>query len=302
MICVAAIAAGFGPGAAKLVAVGNNAAIVSSVNGISDWALRSGHSYYTGVASNGSMFVAVTSLTANLSTSPDGITWTNRTLTANNSLRAVAWSPELGLWVACGTSYVYTSNDGVTWTQRDISAVFSGTMLSITWSSALGKFCVMGSNKCAVSSDGITWSAGSYSGSGASIAWSPALGLFVAGGLGTAGIRSSTNGTAWTARYSTSTVTIVGIAWSPELNLFAAVSNAPSGAPLIITSPDGINWTSRTQPFVAGPYYAITWSSALGLFVAARSTGQIVTSSDGITWDIRSTPTGEDLLGVCAAA
>ena len=49
-----------------------------------------------------------------------------------------------------------------------------------------------------------------------------------------------------------------GVCWSPELGLFCAV--APSGAPStrIITSPDGVIWTSRKDP-VDNAWYAVCW-------------------------------------------
>ena len=66
------------------------------------------------------------------------------------------------------------------------------------------------------------------------------------------------------------------------------VAVAPAGT--VTTSPDGITWTSRT------PAAALSWNSVTygnGLFVACSMTGtnnQIMTSHDGITWTSRVTP------------
>jgi hypothetical protein len=83
------------------------------------------------------------------------------------------------------------------------------------------------------------------------------------------------------------------IAWSPKLRLFAAVRSIDTGAGTnyIMTSPDGVNWTSRTH--LAGSINAITWSEKQGKFVAIGDDGLGVgvgangyswVSTDGITW------------------
>jgi hypothetical protein len=83
------------------------------------------------------------------------------------------------------------------------------------------------------------------------------------------------------------------VCWSPELNLFCAVagSTLDNVNTRIMTSPDGITWTTRSTP--AGLLYTdVCWSPSLGLFCAvANSTGtdSILTSTNGITWTQRDT-------------
>jgi hypothetical protein len=75
------------------------------------------------------------------------------------------------------------------------------------------------------------------------------------------------------------------ICWSNKLNLFAAV--ADSGNNRIMTSPDGINWTSITN-IPNNNWKSICWSNELSLFIAVASSGtddRIIKSSDGITWE-----------------
>ena len=102
----------------------------------------------------------------------------------------------------------------------------------------------------------------------------------------------------WTTRtIPTPTLQYRGIAWSPELGLFAAVSQDGTGN-RVMTSPNGITWTSRTTPTVPDEpaYQSITWSRELGLFCAVANAGtgnRVATSPDGITWTARST-TGFD--------
>jgi len=64
-----------------------------------------------------------------------------------------------------------------------------------------------------------------------------------------------------------------------------------------MTSPDGINWTSRSAS-------SINWKSVTygnGLFVAVSSTtttARVMTSSDGITWTNRTTSSNINWSGV----
>lgn len=78
--------------------------------------------------------------------------------------------------------------------------------------------------------------------------------------------------------------------WSPEQAQFIAVGvkvAAESGS--ILTSPDGINWTSRNATMIAaGQFFSVTWSATLSLWVASGN-GGMHTSPDGITWTQRPT-------------
>ncbi len=72
---------------------------------------------------------------------------------------------------------------------------------------------------------------------------------------------------------------------------FVAVGNP--GA--ILTSPDGITWTSRnsgTSEFMIG----VTWSGTQ--FVVVGGNGTILTSLDGVTWTPRIAGTSQNLVGV----
>ena len=92
----------------------------------------------------------------------------------------------------------------------------------------------------------------------------------------------------WTER-TTPVNTWQGICWSPELKLFVAVADTTSGINNVMTSPDGITWTSQTTPAGTNNWKSVVWSKELGLFCAVASsgtgaTGKIMTSPDGITW------------------
>ena len=80
-------------------------------------------------------------------TSPDGITWTERTLPSiTNSWINICWSPELRLFcaVANSSNKAATSPDGITWTERTLLS--SDSWQSISWSSELQQFCAIAYN------------------------------------------------------------------------------------------------------------------------------------------------------------
>jgi hypothetical protein len=92
------------------------------------------------------------------------------------------------------------------------------------------------------------------------------------------------------------------VCWSPELGLFVAVGISSDINNRVITSPDGINWTTRTS-FVQN-WNSICWSPELRIFVAVSSDiilQNVMTSPDGIVWTLRSTPYDNynDWFSVC---
>lgn len=92
-------------------------------------------------------------------------------------------------------------------------------------------------------------------------------------------VMTSTNGTYWTSRTSASNSNWQGITYAD--GLFVAV-----GSNAVMTSPDGITWTSRTVP--NGEWQAIT--NCGGLFVATATWGSnyVMTSTNGIDWTVRT--------------
>ncbi|MBX4210410.1 hypothetical protein KW783_00360, partial [Candidatus Parcubacteria bacterium] len=225
------------------------------------------------------IFVAVASNGANqVMTSSDGITWTGYAASDTNvSWKAIAWSPELGIFVAVedtGNGEVMTSPNGTSWTTHAMPE--ANIAQGIAWSPELHLFVVVessGTNRIATSPDGITWTQRTVTTTSTlkSIVWSPQLGVFVAGSTaGTVRIMPSADGITWTDVTSTGTPTAV--AWSSQLGIFVAVGNA-----YISSSPDGINWTTRTSS-ASSFLTSITWSPELGIFVAVSAVGNVITS------------------------
>ena len=106
------------------------------------------------VAYHNGLWIAAGSL-GKMATSPDGVTWTQRTSSFSTSrIRDIAFGA--GLFVAVGDDgKLATSPDGITWTQR--SAGYGSTII-LTVAFGGGKFVIGGfSGKLATSPDGITW-------------------------------------------------------------------------------------------------------------------------------------------------
>jgi hypothetical protein len=222
-------------------------------------------------------------------TSANGTNWSLSLTTGfNSNWTAVCWSPELGLFVAVGDTgshRVITSRNGTSWTGYNVG---SYALYSICWSSELGIFVIVNSNFVITSNNGINWSVNSTPvGVGFEsycVCWSPQVGIFVALGYHGAQVRTSSNGTDWNVRTIGSipapaaptypNVGWQGICWSAELGLFIGV--AQTGNAKVMTSPDGINWTSRQSPSTA--FKSVCWSPELGI-AAACGSNFIMTSS-----------------------
>ena len=253
-------------------------------------------------------------------TSPDGISWTQRTLPTSTIWSAICWSPQLGLFCATAggigygsdaftTSIAATSPDGITWTQRTLPGSRGWT--GVCWSPQLGLFCAIAgnTNNFATSPNGITWTsrsvaAGIYPWS--SICWAPQLGLFcvVAGCIAgdPQGANQDTNdvaatspdGITWTARDLPAVDDWSSVCWSPELKLFCTVAGGSDSGPSTraATSSDGVTWVARTLP--SAEYWSgVTWSPQLGQFLAISGGGDFTsqdaaTSPDGVTWTSRT--------------
>jgi hypothetical protein len=82
--------------------------------------------------------------------------------------------------------------------------------------------------------------------------------------------------------------------------MFAAVADTSNTGfnHRVMTSPDGINWTSQTPPM--GDLEAICWSPELGLFVAvAYQYNHIISSPDGINWAIETAAENNFFYNIC---
>lgn len=183
---------------------------------------------------------------------------------------------------------IFTSADAVNWTQSTNNPS-SASMYDSIWTGS--EYIVVGDQEILHSVDGLTWSSMSYGISSGglaieSIAWNGSL--YVAVGwqaLGHARLLTSSDGVTWTEP-------ALGTIYYSHLNSvvwngtqFVAVGN--SG--LILSSPDGTNWTQQTS----GTTMSLTDVRWLGgQFIATGGTMDLtmLTSPDGVVWNSVSIP------------
>lgn len=222
-----------------------------------------------------SLFCTVLYGTAIAATSPDGITWTQRTLPIAAKWTAIAWKDtvtKLFCAVAEGGTIAATSPDGINWTQRTLPV--SSYWSSISWNGTV--FCAV--SKAA---EPTSFTAGTHN-YGSSIA------------------ATSTDGITWTQRALPIAAQWSGITWSAGLSLFCAVANHNSYTAVLLasvtinpcniaaTSADGITWTQRTLP-TSSFWNAVAWNGTVFSAIAYNSNAA-ATSTDGITWVARTLP------------
>jgi hypothetical protein len=184
--------------------------------------------------------------------------WTNVSCTADKAYQGMIWCDNLngiGYFIAGATNaesdnqQILTSTDGITWTRRNTPIGYS-VIGNFAYSPSLRRVVgLAASNGYIYSDDGINWNAVSRP--------DPLFSAFYA------------------------------IEWSPELNIFVAAANGGTTTKGVQTSPDGINWTSRTAPVIGGSN-AMSWSPELGIFCVVGGTTpvkNVMISKDGINWD-----------------
>jgi len=295
---------------------GGTSALAYSYDGLSWNSTTSSLTAVRGVAWNGSLWVAVGNNddgSVTITTSPDGITWTDA---SNNPFTSrygygIAWN---GIWVAVGwnvdnTVTIATSPDGATWTGQ--SNPLSAAGQAVAWNGSL--WVAVGANvsqtvTIVTSPDGITWTPSTNNpfelGVGNGIAWNGiwvAVGTRSAGGHNLAVIATSPDGATWTVQsnpFDSADSNARGIAWNGSL--WVVVANNISGVAAIATSPDGITWTNRNSPFDqdgSPSAFGIAWNGYLWIAVGNNGNGSItiVTSPDGITWTLANNMISEGL-------
>ena len=245
-----------------------------------------------------SIFVAIARGTDLAATSPDGITWTLRTLPVSGDWVGVVFGAAVFSTVARGTDVVLTSSDGITWTpgvlpvQADWDVGGIGSM-QVGPVARAAPFFVSGADDAVV-----FLASGVWTKSAASLPVVGRLGGATRGGGGasvlsialplhgnTALVASRVNG-AWTSRTLPATAWWRSVAYGN--GVYVAVA---TGGDIAATSLDGITWTLRTLPTVAA------WSCVVfgaGQFIALAGGDIAATSPDGITWILRTLPLALD--------
>jgi photosystem II stability/assembly factor-like uncharacterized protein len=218
--------------------------------------------------------------------SDDGINWTAATgqfdqfpdYVVHDGTRFVAFSSALS---ALGETYV--SPDGKSWT---LMAPGDQKWTRMARSPA-GLMVAISFGRVQTSTDGINWTYGvapSITSGLIDVEWFAPLNKFVALSQIAAnnGVFFSDDGLNWTFVSNVSYNTAIGT--SPTL-LVNVPGFTGASAPPIFTSPDGTNWTARTNPATA----ALSEVQWLGdRWIALGSSGTVLTSTDGTSWTART--------------
>lgn len=238
---------------------------------------------WTSVAYGAGKFVALSNDGARrLMTSPDGVTWTARTLptTLQSAWTAVAYGNGLFVAIASatpgGTYPFMTSPDGVTWTPQ--MSPMPNYWRAIGFGG--GRFVAVGGEKVATSADGVNWTTTTVVGVNLfGIAYGNGRFVGVSAG-GNQRIAYSTDGTNWTKRTAPKQKSWNTVAFGNGTFVALAYDNDANEA---MISPDGVNWAMTS---VGASYWrSIAFGSdkfvALGQLAAMES-------ADGTTWQVAS--------------
>ena len=253
-----------------------HAATTPGVNGSVpgfDWTLRTtspvtDHAWSSviyGEVSGNPLFVAVgnAGATSNqgVMTSPDGVTWTQRTASAAHSWSAVTYNGS-NRFVAVG---------GITG-----SGTFDGAMYSADgtlWSTAT-------TPSFAVAYSSVAYGNGNYVAVSSTILGSPNAFKQV---------MTSPDGATWTSRDSAESHPWQSVAFGNSV--FVAVTSTTTTNQVMRSTDNGANWTAVASPITKKGWQSVTYGNGQFVAVANSGTGErVMTSSDGSSWSLQTTP------------
>ncbi len=259
---------------------------VPAVNTLTSRVVNLGSSgVFIAAGNNGSLFSGIIS-------SIDGsITWApSSSIQTSANLNALTFNSGKFLAVGNGGA-ILLSTDGTTWTPET-----SGTTNDLYAVSNNGTgFIAIGANGTLLTSiDGVTWATGNSGTTQTLYGITYGNGMYVA--VGAAGtLITSTNGSNWqTPQIPSPLPDLKGVAFgfpqlayvqTPQyaytsLNLPAATFVAVGSNGTLLTSPDGVSWTTQ-NPIPSNSLNAVAYGHQ---FIAVGDGGSIFTSIDGLTW------------------
>jgi|GEM_PF-2644820 len=291
--------------------VGQGGTILTSTDG-NTWTLRApafSYSFFTGTRTSTHFFTAGYP-GDKIARSTDGVTWglINSPLAVadNQGITSMAWAPspaKLVVGTTGGRIYSSTASDGTGLGLR--SSGTTNRLNAACWTGSM--FIMAGENGALVTSpNGNTWTVRN---SGVpdilNAAASNGTRHVVCGGNFGAGFTSgriltSTDGIAWFEAGSPDGI-LFGVAWNGSL--FVAVG----WDGLIMTSPDGLDWTTQYASLEDEPYTAVltTVVYAGSNWIICDAQGSALLSTDAVNWKVRrfaaGTPVNAMMYGASKA-
>jgi hypothetical protein len=252
------------------------------------------------VAYGASLYVSLPTASGNLAySSPDGVTWTSRTLPATQAWNYLAFVN--GRFIALGgTTTGATSTDGITWTAVTLPTTTGWN--AVSYASGLYVILSTGLTNCYSSPDLITWTSRTLPATGSPTGWvhlASSGTKFVAASNLTGYFATSPDGITWTSRNHTALIasgSVSGLVYGNSK--FVAISSTGLGNNAIVSTDDGVNFTSWQMAHagmsgVGGIYFGN------GVFVVSSNGGSATTSpqgfnvsSDGNYWTFIRGPFG----------
>lgn len=240
-----------------------------------------------------SPYLLVAAGDAEISSSPDANTWTQRLSSALVTFNGLATDGTTIVAVGnhSGGNDIYTSVNATAWTSR--TSASAGSFLGAV-AFGNGVFVAIGADTVTTaqtSPTGTTWTSRTIPDIGGCYGVIYANGLFVA--AGTKGIATSPTGTTWTQRLTlagTGANQLSTVVWNGEQFIAIGVDVAR------YTSPDGVTWTSLGTPGFKMHCYSLA-SNGKRLVVGAWVGGSgadgagplaadaLLMTADGITWE-----------------
>jgi hypothetical protein len=234
-------------GNGMFVAVGEPGRIFTSADGIKWISRNSGTNVVLRRVSYGNGVFVVVGDSGVILTSSDGISWSLRISGTSNDLLVLTYGN--GIFITYGSnttntpSALLTSADGINWTRSDSDNI---GLSDLTYGN--GIFVgVSGERTVSISSDGIAWASTPVSQVLTGVAYSN--GTFVAVANNSV-IMSSTDGINWrTSRTSSGNDALFATTSGNGIFMAVGFGSITPGQSygVILTSPDGITWTSRNS-------------------------------------------------------
>ncbi len=241
-------------------------------------------SWGSGVAWNGSMWVAVGAGVNTIAYSINGKYWlpsNNSTYIFSTSGNDIAWNGSIWFAVGAGVNTIAYSPDGLNWNGvSNSTTIFSTSGNGIAWNGSIWVAVGAGtSNTIAYSTDGNIWTGATnsigggnsttiFSTSGNNIAWNGSMWVAVGSGTNNT-IAYSYDGKEWTGvGNSIFSLSGYGVTWYRAYNTWVAVGNGTSNT--IAYSSDGINWKGSSNP--------------TSIFPTAGSYGMAIASTSGVVF------------------